>query len=394
MPATTLSFSCAAWLAELVPDPAKRQLAGLRFRHFDEIREGLDRAVVGDDDRVRRVVKPIDRRDVLGLVLHLAFERLQHDVRQVDADDGVAVRRQAVHLRPHEAAARTGFVLDDGLDARTFLFQHELLVARGNVGFAARGERLIVVEIFVEARLGRSGGGRRGKGQQGDSDSCDIHFSSGPIRVEDSRILAPAPTISARGRKRNAAPERLQFPHGATQSKTRTLRRGNADRRGKRRTQQARALRARPREHGGARLSSAARALQARDGGAVRSRRRRHARRTEGAKTAHRFQPDRVGRWRPQARPRDRGAARHHEVPLYGDRARRPAGVPRQGVVQAPRRRRGSRRAVLVHAAARATASKTPACRIRSSSNRSSATAPTRSARIRWCARSANSSRG
>ena len=78
-------------------------------------------------------MKPVRRHDVFGLVLHLAFERLQHDVRQVDADDVIAVGGQAVQLRPHQSAARAGLVLNDGFDARTFFLEHELLVARGQV---------------------------------------------------------------------------------------------------------------------------------------------------------------------------------------------------------------------------------------------------------------------
>ena len=48
----------------------RRELRDLRFR--------------AHHDGIGRVVKPVDRRDVLGLVLHFAFERLQVNVRQGD----------------------------------------------------------------------------------------------------------------------------------------------------------------------------------------------------------------------------------------------------------------------------------------------------------------------
>jgi hypothetical protein len=107
-------------------------------------------------------VEPVDRRHVLGLVLHLALERLQHDVREVDADDVQPVGRQLVHLRPHEATARAGLVLDDGLDGRAAALQHDLLVARRDVGLAARRERLPVVEILLGTGL-REGDARKQK---------------------------------------------------------------------------------------------------------------------------------------------------------------------------------------------------------------------------------------
>src|SRR5438270_195195 len=51
------------------PRSAERELSGLLLRGLEEILEGLDGARLGHDQRVRRVVKPVRRRDVLGLVL-------------------------------------------------------------------------------------------------------------------------------------------------------------------------------------------------------------------------------------------------------------------------------------------------------------------------------------
>ena len=134
---------------------AERELARLGFGHLDEIRVRLDRALVVNDDRVRRVVKPVDGRDVFRLVLHLTFERLEHDVRQIDADDVEAVAGQLIHLRPHEAAARAGLVLHDRLDLRTPLLEHRLLVPCRDIRFASRRESLPILDVLLGARLGR-----------------------------------------------------------------------------------------------------------------------------------------------------------------------------------------------------------------------------------------------
>ena len=96
-------------------------------------------------------MKPVGRGDVFGLVLHIAFERLQHDMRQVAADDGVTVSRQAVQLRPREAAAGTRLVHHDQF-ALMFLAEHGLLPARHDVGLAAGNKRNDVLNVFVRVR--------------------------------------------------------------------------------------------------------------------------------------------------------------------------------------------------------------------------------------------------
>src|SRR5207302_650079 len=113
--------------------------------------EGLDGARLGHDQRVRRVVKPVRRRDVLGLVLHLSLERREHDVRQIDADDVEPVARQGVHLVPHDGAPHSRLVLDDGFYRGAFLLQHELLVPRRDVGFATGRKRLPVHQVLLRA---------------------------------------------------------------------------------------------------------------------------------------------------------------------------------------------------------------------------------------------------
>ena len=153
MPNAAFSRSCAAWLAELRPEPPRRILPGSAFAALTKSWKVLMRALLRHHQRVRRVVEPEHRRDVLGLVLHLAFDRLEHDMRQVDADDVEAVARERVHLRPHETAARARLVLDDGLDRRAVLLQHHLLVARREVRFAAGREGLPVEDVLVRAGL-------------------------------------------------------------------------------------------------------------------------------------------------------------------------------------------------------------------------------------------------
>ncbi len=56
---------------------AEAQLARIFLGELDEFRERLDRALIAHDQRIRRVVIPVHRRHIIGLVLHLAFERLE-----------------------------------------------------------------------------------------------------------------------------------------------------------------------------------------------------------------------------------------------------------------------------------------------------------------------------
>ena len=158
MPATMFSFSCAAWFAELSPEPAERELAGFRLRHLHEVLERLDRALLGNDDRVGRVVEPVDRRDVVGLVLHLAFERLQHDVRQVDADHVEAVAGKLVDLRPHEPAARARLVLHDRIDARDISSSAPPAGGAPRCRIRRRRESLPVEQVLFRAGLRQSVG--------------------------------------------------------------------------------------------------------------------------------------------------------------------------------------------------------------------------------------------
>ena len=150
---------------------AKIHLARLFFRRRDKLGEGLVRAGHRYHQNVGRVMEPEHRGDVGRLVLHLAFDRLEHDVRQVDAHHVQPVARQAVDLRPHQAAASPGLVLDDGVDRRAFLLEHHLLMARRQIGLAARWKSLPVQQVFFgTSRRQASGSGlcedRSGRRQQ------------------------------------------------------------------------------------------------------------------------------------------------------------------------------------------------------------------------------------
>jgi hypothetical protein len=140
--------------------------SGFSRAAFTKSANVLERTVGGDDQRIRRVVEKVDRRDVLGLELRVGLERLQHDVRQVHADHRVAVARHAVHLRPDERAAGAGLVDDDHL-LSVLRLEHLRLEARGNVGFARRGERDDVLDRLV--RISES----RGSEDRGGDGDCD-----------------------------------------------------------------------------------------------------------------------------------------------------------------------------------------------------------------------------
>ena len=128
-----------------------RERLGLLARRLDEIGERLEGAVGSDDDRIRRVVEEIDRRDVLGLELCPRLERLQHDVRQVDADHRVAVAGHRIQLRPGECAAGTRLVDDDHLLLE--LRREDLrLQAGGDIRLAAGRERNDVLDGLVRIR--------------------------------------------------------------------------------------------------------------------------------------------------------------------------------------------------------------------------------------------------
>ena len=144
--------SCAAWLAEFRPEPPRLSLPGLALAALMKSCEGLDRALLGHDQGVGRVVEPEHRRDVLrsctapapSIGWNTMCGRLMPTMLS-------AVGGQLVHLRPHQRAARAGLVLDDGVDGRALLLQHHLLVARRQVRLAARRERLPVHDVLVGA---------------------------------------------------------------------------------------------------------------------------------------------------------------------------------------------------------------------------------------------------
>jgi hypothetical protein len=85
-----------------------------------------------------------------------------------------AVAGHRVGRTPQDRATAAGLVLDDDVDGRTLLLQHQLLVARRQVGLAARREGLPVVDALVGAGLakGAAGGGNE---DGGDDEAGDRH---------------------------------------------------------------------------------------------------------------------------------------------------------------------------------------------------------------------------
>src|SRR6266404_209538 len=141
-------------------------------------------------------MEPEDGCDVLCLVLHLPFDGLKHDVREVDTDDVEAIAGELIHLRPHEAASCARLVLNDGVDRRTVLLQHNLLVTSGYIRLASSRKRLPIQDIPVRAGL-RKNCGRHDHAQQ-----CYhlLHGSTRPrAKVCGSR---PAGTRSPDGERR------------------------------------------------------------------------------------------------------------------------------------------------------------------------------------------------
>ena len=99
---------------------------------------------------------------ILTLVFLPALYAIWFKIRPT-AGDGKAVARQRVDLAPQQRAAAAGLVLDDRVDARALALEHQRLVARRDVGLAARRERLPVVHVLLGAGLRRGcGGGRSG----------------------------------------------------------------------------------------------------------------------------------------------------------------------------------------------------------------------------------------
>jgi hypothetical protein len=168
---------------------AEVDLARVGLSRLDEVGPGLDRALLADDEDVGRVVEPEHRRHVLGLVRDVAFHRLQHHVRQVDADDVDAVGGQRVGLAPEQGAAGAGLVLDHGVDRRALLLQHHLLVARRQVGLAALAGR---PASRADCLWGGGGGGLGQPGAPGTPRVASLIGSSLSLTGHRGLRLVPA----------------------------------------------------------------------------------------------------------------------------------------------------------------------------------------------------------
>ena len=99
-------------------------LAGIGLGVPNEILKRLIRAVFGNHDHVGVVNEAAKRAELFRLVARLPFgaqHGLEHDMGEIHAADGVAVRLRADQPRPADFPARAGLVgYDDGLRDDTF----------------------------------------------------------------------------------------------------------------------------------------------------------------------------------------------------------------------------------------------------------------------------------
>jgi len=95
-------------------------------------------------------------------------------VRQVDADDGVAVARHGVQLRPGEGAAGAGLVDDDHF-LLVLRLERLRLQPRRDVGLAACRERDDVLHRLVRVRERDGGERQRRRADERTDGSTDLH---------------------------------------------------------------------------------------------------------------------------------------------------------------------------------------------------------------------------
>src|SRR6266508_2864692 len=140
-------------------------------------------------------MEPEDGCDVLCLVLHLPFDGLKHDVRKIDTDDVEAIAGELIHLSQHEAASCARLVLNDGVDRRTALLQHDLLVTSGYIRLASSRERLPIQDIPVRAGL------RKNCGRHYNAQQC-YHLLHGSTRPRAMYVDLDLPEYPIRRRRR------------------------------------------------------------------------------------------------------------------------------------------------------------------------------------------------
>src|SRR5947199_405890 len=92
---------------------------------------------------------------------------------------------------PQQAAAGPRLVLDDGLDRRAFLLQHQLLVARRQIGLAPRREGLPVKQVLFGTGL------RRRCARQKTRDDCKSETHQSTLAPESFTTFAHL-TMSSR----------------------------------------------------------------------------------------------------------------------------------------------------------------------------------------------------
>ena len=87
----------------------------------DEIIQCLVGAIGGDHDRVGGVMEHVERVDVIGGEADILLRRLDNDMRQVDAHDGVTIAGHRIELRPADRTTAAGLVRDHQILTELFL---------------------------------------------------------------------------------------------------------------------------------------------------------------------------------------------------------------------------------------------------------------------------------
>src|SRR5262249_17434408 len=102
------------------PRGRKAQLARISLHEFGELLDALDLQRRTRDQHVRGIGRKSYRDEVLGLVVwDVGIKaRIDHEARR-DECEGIAVGRGSSRRAHAEIAARTGYVLDKELPART-----------------------------------------------------------------------------------------------------------------------------------------------------------------------------------------------------------------------------------------------------------------------------------
>jgi len=147
--------------------PASEDAGGLFFGGLDEVLQGLVRAVLADEQDIRRALEHIDLLEVQRVVPGIAhLHRLDDRVGQVVPGDRVPVGLGPGQFRPAERPAAADLVGDGDIDAKGLL-QGGLLESRGDIRLAAGIETDFVSDAFARELVRRGGRSDQNQGHHG-----------------------------------------------------------------------------------------------------------------------------------------------------------------------------------------------------------------------------------